>query len=207
MDKKISQLGATSVPANPDLFAIVQSGTTKKIAFQDIKSALLNSASLTAGTIPYWDGTNFADSPFLLDSGDIVLSALIKSPDLNSIFALYGGTNGGTIVHYDGTINSYLLADSNSATVSWSDGADFGNLLIDRSRTLINHNSLIEFDSPAYQYVQLTASTVPYLDASKNLVSSAVTPTELGYLSGTTSDIQTQIDFLLMNSLKSLYNY
>lgn len=39
-----------------------------------------------------------------------------------------------------------------------------------------------------------TASTVPYLDASKNLISSAVTPTELGYLSGVTSAIQTQLN-------------
>lgn len=39
-----------------------------------------------------------------------------------------------------------------------------------------------------------TASTVPYLDSNKELQSSAVTPTELGYLSGTTSAIQTQID-------------
>lgn len=34
---------------------------------------------------------------------------------------------------------------------------------------------------------------MPYLDASKKLVSSAATPTELGYLSGVTSAIQTQI--------------
>jgi hypothetical protein len=34
---------------------------------------------------------------------------------------------------------------------------------------------------------------VPYLDASKVLTSSAVTPTELGYVSGVTSAIQTQI--------------
>lgn len=39
----------------------------------------------------------------------------------------------------------------------------------------------------------LTASTVPYSDASKKFASSAVTPTELGYLSGVTSAIQTQI--------------
>lgn len=39
----------------------------------------------------------------------------------------------------------------------------------------------------------LTASTVPYLDASKQLTSSAVTNTELGYLSGVTSAIQTQL--------------
>lgn len=37
-----------------------------------------------------------------------------------------------------------------------------------------------------------TASTVPYFDASKNLISSTVTSTELGYLSGVTSAIQTQ---------------
>ncbi len=40
----------------------------------------------------------------------------------------------------------------------------------------------------------LTASTVPYADAGKKLVSSAVTPTELGYVSGVTSSIQTQIN-------------
>lgn len=40
----------------------------------------------------------------------------------------------------------------------------------------------------------LTASTVPYADASKQLTSSAVTPTELGYVSGVTSAIQTQLN-------------
>lgn len=39
----------------------------------------------------------------------------------------------------------------------------------------------------------MTASTVPYLDANKEIASSAVTPTELGYLSGVTSAIQTQM--------------
>ena len=40
----------------------------------------------------------------------------------------------------------------------------------------------------------LTATTVPYLDASKILKSSAVTPTQLGYVAGVTSAIQTQMD-------------
>lgn len=39
----------------------------------------------------------------------------------------------------------------------------------------------------------LTANTVPYLNGSKVLTSSAVTPTELGYVSGVTSAIQTQL--------------
>lgn len=38
-----------------------------------------------------------------------------------------------------------------------------------------------------------TANTVPYLNGSKSITSSAVTPTELGYLSGVSSSIQTQI--------------
>ncbi len=39
-----------------------------------------------------------------------------------------------------------------------------------------------------------TASTDPYLDANKKLVSSDVTPTELDYLDGVSSNIQTQLD-------------
>lgn len=39
-----------------------------------------------------------------------------------------------------------------------------------------------------------TASTVPYVDSNKKITSSAVTPTELGYLSGVTSAIQTQLN-------------
>jgi hypothetical protein len=43
------------------------------------------------------------------------------------------------------------------------------------------------------EYTPGTASTVPYLDSNKRVTSSAVTPTELGYLSGVTSSIQTQL--------------
>lgn len=39
----------------------------------------------------------------------------------------------------------------------------------------------------------LTANTVPYANSSKQLTSSAVTPTELGYVSGVTSPIQGQL--------------
>lgn len=38
-----------------------------------------------------------------------------------------------------------------------------------------------------------TASRVPYLDSNKDLITSSVTSTELGYLSGVTSAIQTQL--------------
>lgn len=38
-----------------------------------------------------------------------------------------------------------------------------------------------------------TANTVPYIDASKRVVSSAVTPTELGFLSGASSNLPTAV--------------
>jgi hypothetical protein len=44
------------------------------------------------------------------------------------------------------------------------------------------------------EFSSLTAGTVPVLNGSKQIVSSAVTPTELGNLSGTTSPIQDQLD-------------
>lgn len=43
--------------------------------------------------------------------------------------------------------------------------------------------------TPALNLSGQTATTVPYLDASKNLVSSSTTPTELGRLSGVTSSL------------------
>lgn len=73
-------------------------------------------------------------------------------------------SDGNTSVHW---ANRTLNSDSSTAQLDWSAGVAFP---------------------------QLTASRVPYLDASKKLVVSAVTPTELGYLSGVTSAIQTQLD-------------
>lgn len=43
------------------------------------------------------------------------------------------------------------------------------------------------------EYTAGTASTVQYLDSNKRFTSSSVTPTELGYLSGVTSALQTQL--------------
>lgn len=64
------------------------------------------------------------------------------------------------------------------ATTEW------GNLFIKGNLSVTGSNT----------FSALTASTVPYLNASKVLTSSAVTSTELGYLSGVTSAIQTQLD-------------
>ncbi len=72
-----------------------------------------------------------------------------------------------------------------------------GNAIaLSTSGILISSSSSVDL-AATIKYSLLTASTVPYLDASKNLVSSAITPTEFGYISGATSNLQTQINALV----------
>lgn len=76
------------------------------------------------------------------------------------------------------------------------DGAGY-NLGVDTTGVLGFYGSAaavlnVELLDGYLQLDTLTATTVPYLDANKRFVSSAVTPTELGYVSGVTSAIQTQ---------------
>lgn len=73
----------------------------------------------------------------------------------------------------------------------WAIGSTFTKQKIDRIG--VNTESQITMEDTT-RFSSGTALTVPYLDANKDFVSSSVTPTELGYLSGVTSSIQTQID-------------
>ncbi len=53
--------------------------------------------------------------------------------------------------------------------------------------------SVFTIQNTSTVFSALSATTVPYLDSGRTLTSSSVTPTELGYLSGVTSAIQTQL--------------
>lgn len=61
----------------------------------------------------------------------------------------------------------------------------------------------IRFRQPV-EFTNLTATTVPYLDASKLIISSAITPTELGYLSGASANLQTQLDAITFDALSPM---
>ena len=86
-----------------------------------------------------------------------------------------GGLGVDFIVQYDGhaKLRNFQSTDLTFATA-------------DTTRLTVKGDGAIQFDG-------LTASTVPYLDANKRLVSSAVTPTQLGYLDASSS-LQTQLD-------------
>ena len=84
----------------------------------------------------------------------------ITSPALGSDYTFTLPASAGT--------SGYFLATDGSGGLSWS-------------------NSLASFSFSSPIISSGTANTVPYLDGSKILTSSAVTPTELGYLSGVTA--------------------
>ncbi len=72
-------------------------------------------------------------------------------------------------------------------------GQNIDNIRINSNTvSSINTNGNIILDpngTGKVRYNDLTASRVPYLDANKDLVVSSITPTELGYLTGTTANI------------------
>lgn len=105
----------------------------------------------------------------------------------------FGGISGATT---DGTAVTYTTGNLKGADIKASSSG--GLQILSNNGTVVSlHGAGGGANNTFYGDVKLdyaTATTVPYLDASKNLISSAVTPTELGYVSGVTSSIQTQLN-------------
>lgn len=112
--------------------------------------------------------------------------SLMSSTGLSSvglgIFAGINSSGSNTLYIGDTTqdpsayaINTVVIASSNATGANWTQKANFSNT--------INMSAL-------------TASTALALDSSKNIVSSSTTATELGYVHGVTSAIQTQLNAL-----------
>lgn len=112
------------------------------------------------------------------DSVKITAGKFITAPDGKNTID-FG--NGGNFVFNAGVAGIELNAQLDFEVVA-QDNVKFTGI------------SSIQFTAPAVRFNSSTALTVPYLDANKDFTSSAVTPTELGYVSGVTSAIQTQLD-------------
>lgn len=124
-------------------------------------------------------------------TGDVVLAAgtnVTITPSGNTLTIAASGSGGsGNVV---GPATS-----TNTAIARW-DGTT-GQLLQD-SGALLDGSGNVGFQGTmvAAQVIDsgLTVNTVPYTNGSKQFTSSAVTPTELGFVSGVTSAIQTQLN-------------
>lgn len=117
---------------------------------------------------------------------------LILSPNGSGVLLLDNLQLGGntiTSTDTDGNVN---------ITTNGNGNFTFENFSVN-TNTISSTNSNGDFNldlngTGRLLLTDLTASRVPYLDAAKRMQSSAVTDTELGYLSGVTSAVQTQLD-------------
>jgi len=174
-DLPISGLPVAAPLSTTDVFPVVQAATT-------VQASLLQVLTFVQGNI--FTGST---SQYIRGNGTI------GSP-----------TNGLGVVSGNIAIGGTLVQNTNLLTGGFNfylgDGGGAYYLDIRPTYSHFAHNTENRFDAPLNSFLQnlrasyATPSTVPYLDASRNLISSAVTPTELGYLSGVSSNIQTQIN-------------
>lgn len=114
---------------------------------------------------------NFTGSSAGVNTGDVTLDVVGSSPN----------PDGATLV---GQVLNLEPANATNPGVVTTGSQTLSGAKIFSATTTVGN--LIDSG--------LTANTVPYADGTKQLVSSTVTPTELGYVSGVTSSIQTQLD-------------
>lgn len=126
--------------------------------------------------------------------------------DLYVLGALFSGGGGGSVtIQTDegtypiGSLFSFTSSDG-SVTTTGDEVTDEVDFVVDPTQgALATALALLAPKaSPTFTtkttHDYATASTVPYFDANKDLVSSAISPTKLGYLTDVTSNIQAQID-------------
>jgi hypothetical protein len=139
-------------------------------------------------------------------AGNILLDLnQLSFPYIRTIYTASSGSGSldaiisGKMVWPVGYIRYPSTGGAGGNVVGPASATDLAIAIYDGATGLLLKNSLVTIDSagkisaPNILISGQTASRVPYLDASKNIVSSSVTPTELGYLSGVTSAIQTQL--------------
>lgn len=243
----VAEVGYTSDLAIADDFSFVH----KKWVLDNAGSDL---SGLTNGYIPYYDGTNLANSNlihntlftslkdttylqsenglttlnfndgngFALDWSDVNSGGIFADNgktqvyhsdivDINATIVkirknlITSGTTDKTWIEFFTGDSCRITTDGGARNEGWLEltttnaGLFFAGygIEIDANRVEISHDTQITFNSPLYTFPQLNDSNVPYLDSNKNLVSSTITPTELGYLSGASSNLQSQISGLV----------
>lgn len=167
------------------------SSTGAKLGLSGSTSGLISQFA-SASTVSYsihWPAAQAASSGYSLTNdgaGNLSWSAPAASGANTSLSNL-----SATAVNVDLVPNGSGI-NLGSAAIAWSNAyieylLSFTGAAVMSVFNRVLHDSsgggVVTFAS-GFQLNQLTASTVPYLDVSKKLVSSAITPTQLGYLSG-----------------------
>lgn len=161
-------------------------GTNAAFLYYDPATGIFKYNRNNGDIVTFWDTSNL---PFTVTgSHTIGTSYNLRSTGYPSVSGLSGP---GIEVHYNpATTAGRVLAYDRTAAARIK-------LQLDGSPIEFWANNVLKgsFDASGnFNLVNLTASRVVVTDASKNLVSSSVTSTELSYVSGVTSAIQTQLN-------------
>lgn len=109
----------------------------------------------------------------------------------------YGINSFNMSLFSDGTATAKTFLTAASAKLSYDIAGGNGLVEILETQLTVSHSGQIVFNSPLYNFTNLTADRALYISGSGFLISSVVTGTELSYVSGVTSSLQAQIDALV----------
>jgi len=141
-------------------------------------SGMAIGAAVTSGT---------AQSVLFIDSGTNLAqdnSNFAYFPASTLLIAKYiGSADAGLNPQQVDLVSGVLSTTSGNQSVDWNN-----------YKLVVGATNKLQWDGSGITVPSLTASRAVVTDASKVLTSSAVTSTELGYLSGVTSAIQTQLN-------------
>jgi len=171
--QKFTDLTATTTPNTESVFAIAYSGSNFKLTITDL-----------ASNLPAVTATSLTSSGTLTTSGNATIGGdlTISGDDLTM------GTNtSGAALIADGT-NFNPVVISGDISIGTTGTAAIGTGVIVNAD--VNASAALAFS----KMENLTASRALVSDGSGDVSVSAVTSTEVGYLDGVTSAIQTQLD-------------
>ena len=178
-DSPISLLDPHPSPlSGSEIFVFVQSGQTVNGDLNELKTFITSGIPVGTGDIT---GTLNANYYPVASGTKTIVNGRIHQ-DASKVYIDAPGNNSGATF---GDAGHQLIFDN---------GVNLGVITISNTGFGFDHNIAAYFNSPDIYFSQLSANTVPYLDGSKVIRSSAVTGTELGRLSGVTSPIQTQLN-------------
>ena len=180
--KKISELSTTTTPSSSALFPIVQSSDNFAVTLANIAA---NMPDLTATKVTS-SGTITASGGFIGDLTGNVTGNLTGTASAATLAASATALATGRTIALTGDVTYTSGSFDGTGNVTGTASIGSGVIVNDD----VNASAAIAFS----KMENLTASRALVSDGSGDVSVSAVTSTEIGYLDGVTSGIQTQLD-------------
>ena len=199
-DTPISLLDPHPSPlSGSEIFPLTQSGQTVNALLSEIKTFITTGIPVGTGDIT---GSGASGNIPLFNAAKNIISSRITQSLSNIVIPSPDPAKGGitvsdseiSIVHQNGAVSGGLVIDDTDTILSGGSVSNYGYVDITQTYQEIFHTGSILLSSPKVKLPNLTANTVTYLGSDKAFVSSAITPTELGRLSGVTSNVQFQLN-------------